>query len=194
MAYSWQHGGPDRQDPQAPTQSPLGSDTNLVQPLMPQQFVIGSSSSLAQFPAQDQGAAQDDWYDCKPQEPASQVPFAAVPKLADVVLPEDQSVGVQLAGEAPKSPFALASGGAEALEDFLVISDKAGFPRDAVKLEWGDQHTRPAHMNQIAMVMESLYKGVDWEFIMSFHHRDNWNLQTGALCSYIEDKFNEHGG
>ena len=154
---------------------------------MPQQFVIASSSALAQFPAQDQGATQDDWYDCKPQEPA-------VPKLADVVLPEDQSVGVQLAGGAPKSPFVLASGGAEALEDFLVISDKAGFPRDAVKLKWGDQHTRPAHMNQIAMVMESLYKGVDWEFIMSFHHRDNWNLQTGALCSYIEDKFNEHGG
>ena len=100
MAYSWQHGGPDRQDPQAPTQSPLGSDTHLVEPLMPQQFVIASSSSLAQFPAQDQGATQDDWYDCKPQEPA-------VPKLADVVLPEDQSVGVQLAGEAPKSPFAL---------------------------------------------------------------------------------------
>ena len=108
MAHSWQHGFPDRQDPHPPTASPLGSDINLVQPVIPEQLFIGSSSSLAQFQAQDQGAAQDDWHhcsqqdNCQPQEPASQVPFAAEPELADVVWPEDPVVGVQWADEAPK--------------------------------------------------------------------------------------------
>ena len=145
MAYSWQHGCPDRQDPQAPTASPLGSDTNLVHPLMPEQVLIGSSSSLAQFPAQDQGAAQDDWYDCsqqdncKPQEPASQVPFAAEPKLADVGWPEDPGVDVQWADEAPKSPFALASGGAEALAAFFGNLRQLWLPKKCSQIEMGGQ-------------------------------------------------------
>ena len=100
MSHYWQYGYPDRQDPQPPTGSPLGSDINLVQPVMPEQFQIGSSSSLAQAQAQDQGAAQEEWHhcsqpdNCQPQEPANQVPFVAEPELADVVWQEDPGVGV----------------------------------------------------------------------------------------------------
>ena len=189
MSWAWQGGCPDRQDPQAPLGSPLGSDIQVVQPptsLLPQQYVLASPDSWHPPPAQAQEpkAALDEWYDAKPGS-------------AEVEWPEDTGVGaaVQWADEAPKSPFALPSGGAEAFAAFLDITDKAGFPRNAAQLRWGDHKTKQAHMNEIARVMEGLYKTVNWEFIYSFHEmKDNWNLQTGSICCYIEQKFLEEGG
>ena len=63
MAHHWHDGYADRQDPQAPIGSPLGSDMTLVQPptrLLPEQYQMASPSSLAQ--AQAPGAAPDSWH------------------------------------------------------------------------------------------------------------------------------------
>ena len=123
MALNWQHGYCDRQDPQQPTNSPLGSGMSWVQPVMPEQYCIASSSSLqGQGAGQGQSAApaSDDWHhlahpdDCQPQEAAGQ----QVAEVADVVWPEDLGVCAQWAGQAPKNAFALDTGGAKAFVDF----------------------------------------------------------------------------
>ena len=126
MAYHWQDGFPDRIGPQAPIGSPLSSGIMAQPPtrLLPEQFQIASKSSLAQAQAQDPGAAPDSWHhcpqpdNCQPQEPASssQPPE---PEFADVVWPEDPGVAVQFANQAPNSPFALASGGAQRWKHFM---------------------------------------------------------------------------
>ena len=198
MAHHWQDGFADRSDPQAPIDSPLGSGI-MVQPptrLLPEEYQIASKSSLAQAQALDPGAAPDSWThcpqpdNCQPQAPASSSQPQA-PEFANVVWPEDPGVAVQFAIQAPKSPFDRASGGAQALAAFYEVTDRAGFPRNAAQLKWGDRDKRPAHMNENANVMQGLYDGVDWTFINSFPLERSWNLQTGAVCCYIEERFNE---
>ena len=86
------------------------------------------------------------------------------------------SGAVQLAHQAPQSPFAIEHGGDQALEAFYEVTDKAGFPRHATILKWGGMHEgryhKPAHMGDIAKVMEEHYDKVNWEFI---HELANWS-------------------
>ena len=63
--HSWSDGGPDRCDPVAPTQSPLGSDVQIVQPMGPEQFRLGSGSSIGS--QQQQHFALPPLFDAPPK-------------------------------------------------------------------------------------------------------------------------------
>ena len=90
MAHHWHDGFADRQDPQAPIGSPLGSGITLVQPptrILPEQFVVCTAphQNHAQAQAQDPGAAPDDWQMVGGQP--SKVSVATEPGLANAWWP-----------------------------------------------------------------------------------------------------------
>ena len=138
MSHNWQGGCIDRQDPRAPISTPLASDITVVEGVQPptqlltEHFQMASQTSIAQALAEGASAAQDDWHHCS-QPGSVQVaeadvswPGVEVAAEPDVTFPEDPGVGVEWQQEAPRSPYALATGGAQAFEEFIYITDMCG--------------------------------------------------------------------
>ena len=135
MTHAWEGGFLDKKNPQAPLQSIASTpsvDSGIIMVEQPPTQVLPVPPGTQHFSIASQPQVQEDqgWHHC--HQPDNCQPEAVMPEVASMA-----SDAVQLAHQAPQSPFAIEYGGAQALEAFFEVTDKAGFPRHATLLKWG---------------------------------------------------------